>query len=154
MRLETIRNKWNRENRAIVTANDTALLVTTSKYANIPAHAYKPDKMENAVEIAWTMGADGQACTCSVYAARQVGDIVLVWTGTLTAGKQVSTDARYWVDTLGGTADTWITTIKEVDEAGADRISRIVFDSAGYSSFFCLYGGISSETVTSYFSGY
>ena len=154
--LNTIRSKWNPENRAAVATDDTLVTAsaTTMKHASLPAYVYKPEELHNAIEIAWTMGADAQSCAVNVFAARKGGDIVKVYTATITAGKQVSTDLRYWVDTIASATDTWISTVKEVDIGGADRQSRIVLDTCGYESFFCQYTGLSSESVRAYYSGY
>jgi hypothetical protein len=111
--------------------------------------------MHNAIEIGFSMDADGKACAGTVFAARKNGDIVQVWTGTLTAGKQVSgigTDV--YVDTFGSTTDSWITTIKEVDAGGADRMARIVLDTCGYDYWFTQFTGLSSETAQAHYSGF
>jgi len=154
--LDTKRYKWTPENRAPVAADDTLLTAsaTTMKAANVPVYAYHPENGQNAVEIAWTMNADAKTCTVTLFAARRGGDVVKAWTATVTAGKQVSTDSLYWVDTIATSTDTWITTITEVDVSGADRMSRIVLDTCGYDSFFCQYTDISSESIKAYYSGY
>ena len=156
MILGTIRSGWTPENRAAVTTDDTLVTagVTTMKQANVPATAYTPDIRQNAIEIAWSMGADGQSCVAYVFAARFNGDIVQAYTTTITAGKQVATDLTYWVDTIAAGTETWLTDIKIIDGGGADRMSRIVLDTCGYSSFFCQYTGLSSESVRAFFSGY
>lgn len=152
---ETIRAGWSKP-RTAVSSNDTLVdaAADTMMFEDIIAGAYKPALSQNAIEIAFTMGADGQACAAFVYAARENGDIVLVWDGTLTAGKQEATDGSFYVDTLGSTSDNWITTIKEVDGGGDDRMSRIVFDTVGYKYFFTQFTGISSESVTAIYSGF
>ena len=154
--LNTIRSKWNPENRAAVAADDTLVTAsaTTMKHASLPAYTYKPEELHNALEIAWTMAADAQACAVYVFAARKSGDIVQVYTATITAGKQVATDLRYWVDTIASSTDTWITTVKEIDNGGSDRQARIVLDTCGYESFFCQYTGLLSESVQAHYSGY
>ena len=154
--LTTERYGWNKP-RAIVTTDDTLVSAdaATMKYANISTSAYKPNSAHNAIEIAWTMHADGEACVVYVFAARDNGDIVLVWTGTVTAGTQVSTDSRYYVDTIASSTDNWITTVEEVDGAGNNRMARIVFDTCGYTYFFCQYTGLSgSETIQERYSGF
>ena len=118
------------------------------KYANIPDYAYLPTVAKNAVEVAFTMDANASACVAYLYAARKNGDIVLVWTGTLTAGTQQATDGGVWVDTFAGTTDNWITTIKELDGGGNNRQSRLVFDTCGYRYFF-----VQSFGYASYLSG-
>ena len=154
--LDTMRYKWSPENRAAVATDDTLLTAsaTTMKAANVPVYAYHPEPSMNAIEIAWTMNADAKTCTVTVFAARRGGDIVKVYTATVTAGKQVSTDSLYWVDTIASGTDTWITTVTKVDFGGADRMSRIVLDTCGYDSFFCQYTAISSESIRAYYSGY
>jgi len=152
---ETVRMGWSDPRGAIAT-DDTLVsaAVGTMKFANVPAHAYKPDTRQNALEVAFTMDADGSACVAYLFAARENGDIVLVWTGTLTAGTQQATDGGTWVDTFGSTTDNWITTIKEVDAGGNNRMARLVLDTCGYKYFFCQYTGLSSETVKAFFSGF
>ncbi len=152
---ETVRNVWQTR-RAIVSTDDTLVsaAVDTMMFEDIIDNAFRPDSSMNAIEISFSMGADGQACAGFVYAARLNGDIVLVWNGTLTAGKQEATSGRFYVDTLGTTTDNWITTIKEVDIAGADRMSRIVFDSCGYAFFFTQFTGLSSESAQAHYSGF
>ncbi len=151
---ETLRAEYTKTR--LVSANDTLVdaAADTMKFANLPNYCYRPPSTQNAVEIAFTMGADGQACDAFLYAARKNGDIVLVWNGTLTAGKQVATSGEYYVDTLASTTDNWITTIKEVDVGAADRMSRIVLDTCGYSYFFVQFTGISSESARAVYSGF
>ncbi len=156
--LETSRYGWSLP-RGIVDTDDTILSADAQNdamvLANIPSSAYKPAEGQNCVEVAWSMTADGDSCVVYIFAARKNGDIVLVWQGTLTAGTQVATDSRRWVDTITTTTDNWITTVKLVDEGGANRMSRVVFDTCGYTSFFCQYTGLTgAETVKAYWSGY
>lgn len=152
---ETIRAGWDVP-RAAIASDDTLVSAsaTTMKFANLPAYTYKPSSKMNAVEIAFSMGADAQACAATVFAARENGDIVMVWTGTLTAGTQVATDGDFYVDTFASTTDNWATTIKEVDAAGANRMSRIVLDTLGYRYFFVQFTGLSSETAKAHYSGF
>lgn len=152
---ETIRVGWSKP-RAVISSDDTLLTAsaTTMKTANIPADSYKPESSQNAIEIAFLMDADGKACVVFLFAAKENGDVVLVWTATLTAGKQVATGGKFWVDTMAASTDTWITTIKEVDVGANDRMSRIVLDTCGYKHFFCQFTGLSSETVQAYYSGF
>lgn len=152
---ETVRNGWS-DPREAISSDDTLVsaAVGTMKLANIPAYAYKPAPAQNAVEIAFTMDADGSSCVAYLFAAKDTGDIVLVWTGTITAGTQQATDGGVWVDTLATTTDNWITTIEEVDAAGADRMSRVVLDTCGYRSFFTQFTGLSGETVKTFYSGF
>jgi hypothetical protein len=153
---ETVRKGWDRP-RPAISADDTLVTaaVDTMKFANIPSYAFRVSSMHNAIEIGFSMDADGKACAGTVFAARKNGDIVQVWTGTLTAGKQVSgigTDV--YVDTFGSTTDSWITTIKEVDAGGADRMARIVLDTCGYDYWFTQFTGLSSETAQAHYSGF
>lgn len=153
---ETIRLAWDTP-RPAISSDDTLVTaaVGTMKNANIPSYAYIASRGHNALEIAFTMDADGKACAATVFAARKNGTIAQVWTGTLTAGKQVSDEGTdVWVDTFATTTDTWVTTIKEVDAGGADRQSRIVFDTVGYEFFFVQFTGLSSETARAYYSGF
>ena len=157
MILGTIRSGWTPENRAAVTTDDTLVTAgaTTMKYANVPATAYKPDIRHNAIEIAWSMGANNQSCVMYLFAARANGDIVQAYTTTITAGTQVATDLTYWVNTIAAGTETWITDIKIIDGGGsAERMGRIVLDTCGYKYFFCQYTGLSSESVRAFFSGY
>ena len=153
--IETQRYGWSVP--AAVVSTDNTLVSdanTTMKYANVPATAYSPAVGQNIVEISWSMGADAQSCVVHVFAARKNGDIAKVYTATLTAGKQTSTDSRKYVDTIASGTDTWITSCVLVDVAGADRMSRLLFDTCGYTSFFCQYTGLSSESVKAYYSGF
>ena len=152
---ETIRRNYTTPRAAIAT-DDTLVsaAIGTMKFANIPSYAFRPDSAMNAVEVAFTMDADGKACAATLFAARDNADIVQVWTGTLTAGTQQATDGGVWVDTFATTTDTWITVIKETDASGNNRMSRIVLDTAGYKYFFVQFTGLSSETVRAFYSGF
>ncbi len=152
---ETIRRGWNIP-RGTISTDDTLVSAAadTMMLEDIPGDAYKPDPAINALEVAFSMDADGKACVAYLFAARANGDIVLVWTGTLTAGTQEATDGSFYVDTFASTTDNWITTIKEVDVSGSNRMARIVLDTAGYKYFFTQFTGLSSETVKPYFSGF
>ncbi len=151
---ETLRAEYTKTR--LVSTDDTLVdaAADTMKFASLPNYCYRPPSTQNAVEIAFTMGADAQSCAAFLYAARKNGDIVLVWDGTLTAGKQEATDETFYVDTLGSTTDNWITTIKEVDVGGGDRMSRIVLDTCGYSYFFVQFTGLSSESARAIYSGF
>lgn len=152
---ETIRAGWSAP-RAAISSDDTLVSAAadTMMFEDIIDNSYKPPLTHNAIEIAFSMGANAQACIAYVFAARRNGDIVLVWTGTLTAGTQEATDGDFYVDTFAGTTDNWITTIKEVDGGGNNRMSRIIFDSCGYRDFFTQFTGLSSETARAHYSGF
>lgn len=152
---ETVRSGWTGP-RAAISSDDTLVSAsaTTMKFANIPANSYKPPMTHNAIEVSFRMGADGQSCVAYLFAARRSGDIVLVWSGTITAGTQVATDGLFYVDTVAGSTDNWITSIKEVDGSGNNRMLRLVMDSCGYRDFFTQFTGLSSESVKSHFSGF
>ena len=154
--LTTERFGWSMP-RAVVATDDTLVSAsaTTMKDANIPSSAYKPNSANNALEITWTMHANDESCVVYVFAARSNGDIVRVWTGTVTAGTQVSTGSRYYVDTIASSTDDWITTVSEVDGAGNNRMARIVFDTCGYAYFFCQYTGLAGdEDIQEHYSGF
>lgn len=153
--LQTKRFGWSKP-RGTVSANDDAL--SSFLWTDVPDGAYVPSGEQNEIEIAWTMDAEDSSCTATLYAARYGGDIVTVWTGTLTGGSQVSTDGGVWVDTISLDTDYWgsdLTTdsVAKIDYEGGNRMSRLSLDTRGYYCFFFIYGGISSETVTAYFSG-
>jgi len=152
---ETIRLGYSKP-RAAITTDDTLVSAAadTMMLANVPDYSYKPNSQQNAVEVAWTMGADAQSCVAYLFAHKKNGDIVLVWTGTITAGTQESTDGRFYVDTFAATTDNWITTIKEVDGGGNNRMARIVLDTTGYYGFFSQFTGLSSESVQAIYSGF
>jgi hypothetical protein len=152
---QTDRIGWN-VLRGAVTSSDSSptYSATTLKNANIPSHAKTPNKNHNAVEINFAGGANGQSATVYVWAARKSGDIVLVWTATVTAGPQVATDGSYYVDTIASSTDNWITTVAEVDGGGDNRMARIVFDTCGYNQFWVTWDGVSSETFYANISGY
>lgn len=152
---ETIRIGYQGQ-RAAITVDDTLVSAAadTMMYANVPNYTYKPSSTQNAIEVAFTMGADGQACAAYLFAYRKNGDIVLVWTGTITAGTQEATDGSFYVDTLASSTDNWITTIKEVDAGAGNRMSRIVLDTCGYYGFFVQFTGLSSESARAVYSGF
>lgn len=151
---ETIRAPWSKP-QPIVSSDDTLPAATTSKFANIPSNAYKPTSTQNALEVCFTLGADAQNCVAYLYAARKNGDICLAWTGTITAGTQVSTDGRYYADTVASsTTDLWYPNIREIDGGGNNRVFRIRLDTCGYMYFYCLFTGLSSESVRPYYSGF
>jgi len=152
---ETIRTGYSGP-RAAISSDDTLVdaAADTMMFANVPVYSYKPSSQQNAIEVAFSMGADGQACAAFLYAHRKNGDIVRVWDATLTAGKQEATDGTFYVDTIASSTDNWITTIKEVDVGGADRMSRIVLDTCGYYGFFVQFTGLSSESARALFSGF
>lgn len=151
---ETSRERWTK--RPVVSADDTLLTaaIDTMKHANIPADSYKPNPLQNAVEIAFEMDADGSSVVAYLFAARMGGDPVLVWTGTITGGTVESTGGGVWADTFATTTDNWITVIKELDASGNNRQARLIMDSCGYYEFFCQYTGISGETVRDHYSGF
>jgi len=152
---ETIRFGYSRP-RAAISSDDTLVSAAadTMMLDDVPTYSYKPNQSQNAIEIAFTMGADGQSCAAVLFAARANGDIVQVWNGTITAGTQEATDGSFYVDTLGSTTDNWITTIKEVDAAGGNRMSRIILDTCGYTDFFVQFTGLSSESASAIYSGF
>ena len=156
---ETIRSGWTKT-RAEIDTDDTLVSAsaTTMKFANIPDYSYRPSTEQNAIEIAFLMGVNAESCAAYVFAARKNGDIVRVWAGNITAGTMEATDKGdhgHFVDTFDTTVDSWITTIKEVDAGGGNRIARLVFDTCGYSYFFVQYTGLGAgETVWCEFSGF
>lgn len=152
---ETIRIGYSIPRGAIST-DDTLVTAsaTTMMFADVPDYSYKPNSQQNAIEIAFTMGAAGQACAASLFAYRKNGDIVQVWNGTITAGAQEASDGSFYVDTFATTTDNWITTIKEVDGGASDRMSRLVLDTVGYYGFFVQFTGLSSESVKAIYSGF
>ena len=152
---ETVRSGWSKP-RAIVSSDDTLVSagVGTMKFANVPSYSYKPATSQNALEIAFTMDADASSCIAYVFGAKKNGDIALVWFGTITGGTQQATAGGVWADTVASSTDNWITTIKEVDGGGDNRMFRIVFDTVGYYEFFTQFTGLSSETVQAHYSGF
>lgn len=154
---ETIRSPYTRTRWVGTDDTLVSASATTMKWANVPDYAYKPSPQQNAVEIVFKMGVNAESCLAYVFAVRKNGDIVRVWDGTITCGTMEATDEvehGHYVDTFASTTDHWITTIKEVDASGGNRMSRLVFDSCGYYGFFVQYTGLSTETVTAMFSGF
>ena len=154
--LDTQRDAWQYPEDANST-DDTLVSAgaTTMKFANIPTKRYEPNSRHNGLEVAWTMGANAQGCVAYLFAARSNGDIVLVWTATLTAGTQASTSgAGFYVDTIASSTKTWSAGVGEVDGGADNRMSRIDLDTMGYRYFFSQYTGLSSETVQAQYSGY
>jgi hypothetical protein len=93
------------------------------------------------------LGVNAEACDAFIFAARENGDICRVWNGTITAGTMESQDDKdahhgHYVDTFATTTDSWITTIKETDAGGGNRMARIVFDTCGYMYFFIQFTGL------------
>lgn len=152
---ETIRSGWSSP-RAAISSDDTLVSAAadTMMFADVIDGAYKSPMTHNAIEVAFSMGADGQACVAYLFATRRNGDIVLVWSGTITAGTQEATDGMFYVDTVAGSTDNWITTIKEVDGGGNNRMFRLALDTCGYYNFFCQFTGLSSESVKAHYSGF
>jgi len=129
----------------------------TSKWANKPAHAVQIGDEINAIEIWWTGHADGDSVVAWIYAARPNGDIVTVWTGTLTCGTLDSTSGANYIDTFSATTSYWGTTVSETDAAGGNRIARLHFDTMGYKWFWVLYDDTTvtgDESYVAYYSGY
>lgn len=153
--LDTQRDGWSKP-RGAITTDDTLVSASysTMKFANIPTHAYQPATRQNIIEVAWVMDANDSSCVAYLYAAKYAGDIVLVWSGTITAGAQVSTSGGYYVDTIASSTKNWATTITECDASGSNRMTRLLFDTCGYKYFFFQYTGLSSESVQAYFSGF
>lgn len=154
---ETIRQGWS-EPRDYIDTDDTLVSAsaTTMKQANIPAYSYKPNSKQNAIEIAFLMGVNAEVCAAFVFAAKPDGDIVRVWTGNITCGTMEDTDhTGHYVDTFDTTVDSWITTIKEVDGGGGNRMARLVFDTCGYSDFFVQFTGLGGvETAKVIYTGF
>jgi hypothetical protein len=153
--LETERFGWNKP-RVAINTDDTLVTADANgmKFADIPTYSYQPNIKSNAIEVCWVMDDNGSSCVATLFAAREKGDIVKVWTGTITAGTQQSTSNEYYVDTIASTTETWLTDIIEVDGGGNNRMARIMLDTCGYKYFFFQYTGLSSETVRAYISGY
>ena len=152
---ETITAGWSAP-RSAVSTDDTLVSAAadTMMFEDIITNSFKRPLSQNAVEIAFKMGANAQSCVAYLFASRRNGDIVLVWTGIITAGLQEATDGMFYVDTFASTTDNWITAIKELDASGNDRMSRLIFDSCGYTNFFCQFTGLSSESVIAMYSGF
>ncbi len=152
---QTYRAAWTSP-RAAIAADDTLVSASaaTMKYANIPAYAYRPSPGQNALEIAFTMDANASSCVVYLFGARENGDIVLVWTGTITAGTQQATDGGVWVDTIAGSNSYWPTTLAEIDGGGNNRMFRLALDTAGYKHFFTQFTGLAAETVKTFYSGW
>lgn len=131
--------------RSSISAADTLLTTTTSKHANIPSHAYRIPAGMNFLELRFLASADGITATAYVYAARKDDDVVLVCSIALTAGGQVATDGRFYVDTMTIT-ELWLKDLESADVSGGNRISRIAFDALGYQDAFVLFNPIASGT--------
>jgi hypothetical protein len=129
----------------------------TSKWANKPAHAKDLDNDINAIEIWFTGNADADSTVVWIYAARPGGDIVTVWTGTLTCGTLDSTTGKNYIDTFATTTSYWGTTVTETDSSGGNRIARLHFDTMGYKWFWVLYDDTTvtgDESYVAYYSGF
>lgn len=153
--LDTQRDGWQFPQDANST-DDTLVSAsaTTMKFANIPTQRYEPNSRHNGIQIEWTMGADAQSCVAYIFAAKSNGDIVLVWTATLTAGTQVSTSSRFYVDTAATITDNWGSGVVEIDGGGDNRVFRVTLDTEGHRYFFVQYTGLSSESIQAQYSGY
>ena len=129
----------------------------TSAWADKPTHAKEIDDNLNAIEIWWTGYADADSTVVWIYAARPNGDIVTVWTGTLTCGTLDSTSGANYIDTITASTSYWGTNISETDAAGGNRIARIHFDTMGYKWFWILFDDTTvtgDESYVTYYSGY
>jgi hypothetical protein len=158
--LETIQAEWYPLRTAVVAdSGDAQHTTTTSKNTDIPTHAFLIPPRWNVVELAWTGTANNDECTCGVYAARDGGDVHLVWLGTVKMGGQAASDGGYWADTLTSTTtDVWA--VDEpvlVDAEGGDRIALLRFDTRGYNKTWVRFTAASitaSESVSTFISGY
>ena len=131
-----------------VDSNDTLPAAGTSKAANVPSHAKTISPGMNAIELRFSSAnADGDSCTAHIFATRLNDDICKVCSIAVTAGAQVSTDGRYYADTLTIT-DLWHTDkdIQKADAAGNDRMARLAFDALGYHTIFVMFTGISASS--------
>ena len=141
--LETMQKEWELVGTATsAAAGDPA--VAARSYATISATSkvatYNVVGAQNIAEFCFTGPKDANTFVVEVYASRAYKSSTLssmskVCTLTMTTGKQVESTGRYFIDTIVVSNEFWLTSIVQVDIAGADRISRIAFDTCGYRYF-------------------
>lgn len=118
--------------------------VTARKWASIPnALKWENDESKNNIEIAVISNADGQTATYEVWAARQSGDMVLIYTSSVTTGQQTATNGGFYVDTA---STTWniANNYEELDYGGNNRMTRWWLDARGYRCFIIYFTTISA----------
>jgi len=120
-----------------VTASESPLLPTQMTAASIPQNAFTIAEGLNHLEVRISAEYEGRSGTAYFYAARKDDDICLLGSSSITSGEQVSSDGKYYVDTMTLT-DLWITEVKRIDGDGNNGMSRIAFDVSGYDVFFML----------------
>jgi len=94
----------------------------------------------NAMNLRFVTDDAADAWDVDVFASKGEDYFTRIATLALTGGAQVgpatatSTPAVF-VDTIGVTNENWITTFKQVDVAGGDRIASLRFDMCGFDTF-------------------
>ena len=122
----------------VISASAAALGVTERKAANIPTDAFVIAEAMNNVELRIkASGAEGVGGIAHVYAARKNDDICHLGDISITAGSQLASDNKRYVDTMVLT-DRWITEVKLADANANNGMSRLAFDASGYDIVFVL----------------
>lgn len=143
--LESLNMAWETAVGGI-TATTPSPAATARKWADIPqALTWEADEAKNNVELAVISDAEGQTATLEVWAARQKGDMVLIFTSTLTTGSQSATGGGYYVDTA---TTTWNMTggYREFDYGGSNRMTRWIWDGLGYRHYIFYFTAKSAGT--------
>lgn len=131
-----------------INASAGALATTALIADSIPAQPNRiilPTSF-NLIDLRFLGDTNNLTGTARIYAARKSingginPDLVLVASLALTVGQQPATrngTALYYVDTIVVTS-TWYKAALTADNAGADRMARVGFDTCGYDIFFAL----------------
>jgi len=118
--------------------------VTARKNADIPAALkWQNDEAKNNLEIAVISSAAAQTATYEIWASRVDGDMVLIYTASVTTGNQTATDGGFYVDEA---TTTWNLSdgYQALDVGGNDRMSRWRFDNFGYENIIVYFTTISA----------
>jgi hypothetical protein len=104
----------------------------------------------NRIVIAKVANGDGKTGTCYTYLRRKDGDWELAFYATYTAGTQTTdtmysgTTTGYFADTIATVTDVW--GIQQIDEAAANRMSKVILDPKGSSEIAEYWTAMSATT--------
>ncbi len=119
-----------------VISSEEALTDTQKTAARLASEIVYPiPELMNNMEVRISSNDSSASGTAYFYTAKDNDDIVLLGSSAITAGNQLASSNKFYIDTMTLT-DRWITEVKKVDADGNDGMSRIVFDTSGYDNFF------------------
>ena len=133
--------------RTAVATNDPVLDGTTAgktyQFADMPATAKKMSNTDNNVQI-YFYGTDAAAETCNfkIYAYREGGPAIPVFSGVVTLGTALQATGTYYGGTITGT-DTWPTDVL-ITNSGNNGLCSIWLDLNG-----CKYVSIEKDIPAS-----